>query len=511
MKKISKYLIITAAFLLSFVSCVKDELVEVEEPVTTELGLFINEVFSTGDPDWIEIYNSTDEAIDMAGFKISDGPVAKYTFPAGTTIAANGYLVYPCNEFGLSSGGEEVYLWDAEDNLVDNITFPALDSGVSYGRTTDGGDEFSTMGATQGAANSNVNNPPLIEATLIEGINDNETYKYEIVASDASGMRDVKLFIETEDNVYFVEMAPLGGGDYQYNIPAMPAGTVAEYYVVATDETGLKSYFPDTAPDTKATFTVEDGLAIFNSFEISNENPADGEDVTITVDVYDNGGIDELRLYYVLDDQIADDKEKVVMTDNGDGTYTGTIPGQSDGTVIKYYLRAEDLAGVKSYYPAEEYDGEGTVIGDFDHDDASTWPSVTVAPLTILDALVINEILGTGSPDYIELYNGTTSAIDIGGYKLQDSDPTEAYTIPAGTTIPAGGFYVLDCDGSATTLFKVSSGGEDITLLDGSGNVVDQLLEGDWPASHAGHVGRKLDGAAKWVILTVETKGTSNN
>ncbi|MCP4553285.1 MAG: lamin tail domain-containing protein [Bacteroidetes bacterium] len=511
MKKISKYLIIATLFSLLFSSCVKDELIEVDEVITTDLGLFVNEVFSTGDPDWIEIYNSNDEDIDMSGFKISDGPVAKYTFPSGTTIAANSYLVYPCNEFGLSSGGEEVYFWDASDNLIDNITFPALDAGVAYGRTSDGGDTFTTMAPSQGAANSNENSAPFIEASLIEAINDNEVYKYEVIASDASGMRDVKLFIETENNVFFEEMAPLGGGDYQFNIPVMTAGTIAEYYVVATDETGKKSYFPQDAPDTKATFIVADGLAVFTDLAISTENPASGEEVVVTATVYDNGGIDELRLYYVLNDDIADNKEKIIMTDNGDGTYSATIPGQADNTVINYYLRAEDLAGLKSYYPTEEYDSEGNVIGSFDHDIETTWPSVTVAPLEIIEALVINELQGGGDPDYIELYNGTASEMDISGYQLHDSDPTEAYTIPAGTTIAAGGFYVLNCDGDATTLFKISSSGEDITLLDASGAVVDQLLKDNWPVDHSALVGRTVDGAVKWVVLDTASKGTSNN
>lgn len=511
MKKTSIYLIIMTVFALSFTSCVKDELIVVEEVTTTDLGLFVNEVFSTGDPDWIEIYNSNNEAVDMTGFKISDGPVAKYTFPAGTSIAAKGYLVYPCNEFGLSSGGEEVYLWDAADNLVDNIAFPALDAGVSYGRTIDGGDEFAIMGATQGMANSTVNNPPFIEADPIEGINDNEVYKYTIIASDASGIRDVKLFIETEDNIYFEEMAPLGGGEYQFNIPALSAGTVGEYYIVATDETGKKTYYPETAPDTKASFTVADGLTKFLDVELSNENPADGENITFTVTVFDRGSVDEVRLYYVLGNDVADNKEKIDLIDNGDNTWTGILPGQADNTVIKYYLRAVDNGGTKSYYPVEEYNLNGDVISDFDHDITSTWPSVTVAPLTVLNALVINDIFGTGSPDYIEIFNGTGSAIDISGYKLHDSDPTEAYVIPAGTTIAAGGFYVLDCDGSTTTLFKISSGGEDITLLDASDNIVDQLLQVNWPVGHIGHVGRKIDGAAKWIILDTESKGTSNN
>ncbi len=125
-------------------------------------------------------------------------------------------------------------------------------------------------------------------------------------------------------------------------------------------------------------------------------------------------------------------------------------------------------------------------------------------------SIFLNEIEGHGDPDYIELYNGTNADIDLGGYKLHDKDPSEAYVIPGGTIIPAGGFWTLDCDGNATTQFKVSSGGENITLLDPNGNVVDQLLEEDWPAGHNGLVGRVPDGAEKWSILTEESKGSSN-
>jgi len=55
------------------------------------------------------------------------------------------------------------------------------------------------------------------------------------------------------------------------------------------------------------------------------------------------------------------------------------------------------------------------------------------------------------------------------------------------------------------------SGGESITLLDPSDNVVDELLVDNWPAEHTALVGRVPDGADKWSILDVESKGSSNN
>jgi hypothetical protein len=68
----------------------------------------------------------------------------------------------------------------------------------------------------------------------------------------------------------------------------------------------------------------------------------------------------------------------------------------------------------------------------------------------------------------------------------------------------------LDCDGSTTTQFKVSSGGENISLLDADGNVIDELQKDNWPQDHAGLVGRYPDGGEKWVVLSEESKGSSN-
>jgi len=274
-----------------------------------------------------------------------------------------------------------------------------------------------------------------------------------------------------------------------------------EYYIMASDETGLKSYFPDSAPKTPLKIVSQNGFALFSSFNISTENPAADEEVFISVDVFDATGIDQVRLYYVIDDQTTADKEKIVMTNTGGNRYEASISGQPENTVVKYYMRAEDLSGLKSYYPTSP---------DFDNDSLDMWLSYKVAPPSSLNALVLNEIQGKGDPDYIELYNGTDADIDLEGYKLHDKDSTEAYVVPAGTIIPAGGFWTLDCDKDVYTKFKISSSGENITLLDASGKIVDQLLKEDWPVGHAGLVGRIPDGGEKWAVLSEESKGSSN-
>ena len=335
----------------------------------------------------------------------------QYTFASGTTIAAKGYLVIICDKdlasgdpdtyanFGISSGGETVYLVDASDAVIDQVDVPAMDLGLSYARIPDGGDVFENANPTKGAANSNTNEAPVITADVITTgmVNDNERYEYNIIVTDASGLRSVKLWLQSSTETYYLDFAPLGGGEYTILLPLLTKEDEIEYYIEAIDETGLKSTF-NPEDDDVYKFTVIDGLAIFNSVELSNENPSPYEDIVVTVDAYDLSGIDAVRLYYLVDDDNADNKINVDATFDGT-VWTATIPGQADEAVVRYYIRATDNAGEKSYYPVEELDNEGNVIGDFDHDDGTTWPSITVAPLTILNQLVINEIYGAGSPD----------------------------------------------------------------------------------------------------------------
>lgn len=513
------FIIIIALGAFSFTSCVEDE-VFLDETVITESSIYINEAYSRGvegDPDWVELYNNSDVAVDISNYKIYDNPAkTPKSFPAGSIIQPKGFFVIVVDEgengFGLSSGGDLIYLKNDLDEVVDNIELPALPIGLSYSRIPDGSDTWALANLTKGAANSNTNEAPVIQADVIVTgmINDNVRFQYDIVVIDASGISDVKLWMQTSTDVYYTSMAPMGQGEYSLVLPSLAKDDVINYYIEATDKTGLTTTFKPADEDYYS-FTVVDGLAIFNSVELSNENPSPFEDITVTVDVYDKSGVDAVRLYYLVDDDVADNKINVDLTFNGT-VWTGIIPGQADESVIRYYIRATDEAAVKSYYPFEELDALGNVIGDFDHDDATTWPSITVAPIPILNQLVINEINASGSPyDYVELYNATTSAIDISGYKIYDSGGIGvAYSIPASTSIAAGGFYLMYTgSGSGQGTFGISSSGETITLENTTGTVVDQLVGTNWPGTPL--VARKKDGADLWVVPAGPTPGATNN
>lgn len=153
---------------LLFVSCSRDEPNPIiPAPPPTINPVVMNEIYSRGtadDPDWIEIYNPNSSAVDMSGYKIYDnggqsGSKPKKEFPTGTVIPANGFYVIVTDDadasgFGLSSGGEEVWLENAAGTVIENVVFPALEATQSYGRIPDGGNWQVVDNITRGASNS---------------------------------------------------------------------------------------------------------------------------------------------------------------------------------------------------------------------------------------------------------------------------------------------------------------------------------------------------------------------
>jgi CotH kinase protein/Lamin Tail Domain/Fn3 associated/CHU_C Type IX secretion signal domain len=99
--------------------------------------------------DWIELYNSSDDEIDIGGMGISDNDSIKHIFSkSGLKIAGKGYLVLIASgdvssgnkhlSFSLNDDGETLKLFSASGKVVDRFEYPALRKDVAYGRKFDG-------------------------------------------------------------------------------------------------------------------------------------------------------------------------------------------------------------------------------------------------------------------------------------------------------------------------------------------------------------------------------------
>jgi len=133
----------------------------------TNAPVKMNEVYSRGttaDPDWIELYNSSADTIDISGYKIYDtggqsGSKPKKVVAAGTKMIPKSWFVIVADDgsasaFGLSSGGEKVWLEDSTGVVVDSVAFLAMQTTESYSRVPDAGvwqlSPVITKGATNG-------------------------------------------------------------------------------------------------------------------------------------------------------------------------------------------------------------------------------------------------------------------------------------------------------------------------------------------------------------------------
>ena len=147
-------------------------------------ALFINEFMADNgstitDPqgeyeDWIEIYNASDEAIDIAGMYLTDNFSNQEDwwqipadYPDSTTVPANGFLLLWADNdatdgiqhlnFKLSGGGEEIGIFAYYGScLIDTVSFGEQTTDISFGRFPDGTENWIFMNTpTPGLSNTN--------------------------------------------------------------------------------------------------------------------------------------------------------------------------------------------------------------------------------------------------------------------------------------------------------------------------------------------------------------------
>jgi hypothetical protein len=129
---------------------------------------------------WVEIHNSGTNTLSLAGFGLSDSyaTLAKWNFPAGTSVPVGGFLIVWCDNqtnqtaagaphanFRLNSGSGRVALsrpLGGTNQLLDYLTYTNLPANWSYGDIPDGQPFYrgNLFFATPGGTN-NPASPPI--------------------------------------------------------------------------------------------------------------------------------------------------------------------------------------------------------------------------------------------------------------------------------------------------------------------------------------------------------------
>lgn len=174
-------------FLTKFASAVEATNVVINEVKPSSIG---------GVERWIELYNPTASAVDLTGWRVnrSGSVFVGATALNGVMIPAGGYYVLESTDSTLVQGGGTLELWTgpaSTGELVDTFTYSDVAAGQSYGRVTDGANEFIVFPVpTKSSANLLFNELISTDAYVSPNGDDNnagtEVYPYRTIQKAVS-------------------------------------------------------------------------------------------------------------------------------------------------------------------------------------------------------------------------------------------------------------------------------------------------------------------------------------
>lgn len=409
--------------------------------------------------DWIELYNTTDEDIDLTDVLMWEGggPEESWKFPEGSVIPAKGYFVVECDKYalhsnpvkypgwGLSKGPDEVIvLANSDYKEIDRIELPSLNEGETYGRITDGASDWQIFQA--GTPNAKNEGPARGQFVNTSGLFVNEVYH------DNS---DVYSAADRDASVDFIEL---------YNATD-----------AAFDISGFEIY-DDTESDEKK-YVVPAGTTVpakgFLTFDVYKENPS-GPAFGL------GAGGDWVFIYKPGKTELVDKIEVPAFSkDSGlrDNGYTFGRKPDGSTTLVIFKTATKNASN-----------NDAEVLETVDTPSEPEQPSTS-------STVVLNELCGNKAYDgqkFIELYNNGTAEVDLKGWTIRKyaSDATDVagkynncWVATGGIKIAAGGYLILTADQTDPTIgFNAglsAKKGVKFELVNAEGVVVDKFVRGE--------------------------------
>jgi len=149
--------------------------------------------------EWVELYNPTDSAVNVGGWKVASTTILKKTFtiPQGTIIEPGGFLTYSYTKVWFTDVSELVQLRDSNDNIIDETP-----------KITDVSNDFSSWQRTY------------------DGIDTDTSDDWEFATSSA-GSTNGKLIVEEEEEAVSVSVE-INKSEFLFGETAYISGSVSE-------------------------------------------------------------------------------------------------------------------------------------------------------------------------------------------------------------------------------------------------------------------------------------------
>ncbi len=456
---------------------------------TTESGnIIINEFLSdpsSGDKEWLELYNKTTSSIDLSGWTFSDNAATTTLSGVIGTTTENKYLVIEFNSRRLNNAGDIIAIRDASGQLIDQI---------AYGNYNDGNI----------ADNAPLPGKGYASARITDGRNsgNNKTDFAETITPTKGGANVI------------TPRSTSGGGNTQTPPVSQPTSTA----------TGTVNY-PPIASGTK--------IAINEIFP----NPAGPDEENEFIELKNIGAIDVDLAGWSLSD--ATDKKYILEQDK-----LNTLVKAGEFLLVTRKLSGIALnntgnESVELFTPAGaiwdevQYLGKDTEGKSYSRDSDGEWfwtasstpgaenifdlPTEIIATSTKVlgikiasssenKIILISEIFP--NPDsknalkeFIELYNPNDEPIDLAGFTISDAS-NRTYTFKNKIIEPQEHLALFQTESK----ISLNNDGDNLTLKNSSGQTVAQLSYQKAPQNYS----LALSGNGQYQWTNIITPGQAN-
>jgi len=315
-------------------------------------SIVINEVLAHSHDvasDWIELYNTTDETIEIGGWFLSDDDqnLQKYEIAESTSIERGGYVVFyettqfnneldpgSHEPFALSENGDTVYLSSGRDGELTGYRevedFGASTTGLAFGRYEKSTGTFNFVAMSENTP-GDPNAYPLVGPVVISEImynpvsgDQDEEYIELLNISDSP----VELQVYDVDRSEIVQWKFTDAIDFTFPLDTtIPAGG---YLLVVKD--------PDAF---EARYSVPGGVKVLGPYVGKLDNGGQTIEISMPGDVDGDG-----TRYIRVDRVVYDDDDPWPAEPDGDGDYSLTRIVPADyGNDVANWEAAEPTPG----------------------------------------------------------------------------------------------------------------------------------------------------------------------
>jgi beta-lactamase superfamily II metal-dependent hydrolase len=425
--------------------------------------------------EWIELYNDSTETVDLGGWTITDnnGTGWTFTFPAGETIAPGTYYTvamdsagftalygYEADLYGslpfLNNAGDALILKDSTAAVIDAV---AWEGGASAGVPDGWGSDTNPWAST---GNTIVRSDPTVDTdtyadwTYATNNGNPQTQSaagtsvvFSEIFYDTPGDENKEEWIELYNNTS--ETVDLGG-----------------WTIVDNNGTGWTYTFP-------AGTTIQAGTYLTVGRDSAGFTALYGYEADLYGNLpYLNNGGDTLILYDSGTNEIdAVAWEGGASAGIPDGWGSPTNPWASSGNTI---VRTDPAIDTDTYT-------------DWGYAANNGNPQTQPPGTPVLFSEIFYDTLGDENlEEWIELYNNTSSTVDLAGWYIVDNNGTGwTYTFPSGVTMRPKSYLTIGRDsGGFTAMYGyeadlygnlpyLNNGGDTLILYDGENNEIDAV------------------------------------